>query len=273
MKSLLPISLVVLTLLCPLVDQINAAESKPNVVLFLVDDMGWMDSSVYGSQYYETPHMERLAKQAMRFTDAYAMPLCSPARASILTGQHSSRHRITSATGHRPPAASGASPYPERAAPNRPLIYAQSKNYLDPQLITLAEVLRDAGYRTGHFGKWHLGLMPEHWPKTQGFETAWHCAPDPGPPSYFSPYGVLPEGKPGGQAKVGTITDGPEGEYITDRLFCFRRRPDRVLAFRLRHGWHTPYQSFFAPISSRVTPRPLKLSHMGRRIRRLQGPV
>ncbi len=73
------------------------------MVLFLVDDMGWMDSSVYGSRYYQTPNMERLAKQSMRFTDAYALPLCSPTRASIMTGQSSSRHGITSATGHLPP--------------------------------------------------------------------------------------------------------------------------------------------------------------------------
>ena len=77
---------------------------KPNIVLFLVDDMGWMDSEPYGSRYYETPHMTRLAKQSMRFTDAYALPVCSPCRASILSGQYSSRHGVTSASGHRPPA-------------------------------------------------------------------------------------------------------------------------------------------------------------------------
>lgn len=194
------------------------AAQRPNIVLFLVDDMGWMDSSAYGSQYYETPHMERLAKQSMRFTNAYALPLCSPCRASILTGQYSSRHGVTSASGHRPPADPGTSRYAEKAAPTRKLIYADSRNYLDPELVTIAEVLREAGYRTGHFGKWHLGLMPRHWPETQGFETTWHCAPDPGPPSYFSPYDVHPDGRPTGRHKVGNITDGPEGEYITDRI-------------------------------------------------------
>jgi len=206
-------------LLAPLA-ALHAADQparKPNVVLFLVDDMGWMDCGAYGSLYYKTPHMDAFAKQGMRFTDAYALPLCSPTRASILTGQYSARHRVTSATGHLPSAPEGASPYPAEAPPGRALIYADSKNYLDPELVNLAEVLRDAGYRTGHFGKWHLGLMPEHRPDRQGFETAWHCAPDPGPPSYFSPYGVVPEGKPG-KVKVGNITDGPEGEHIADRL-------------------------------------------------------
>ncbi|MCA9153387.1 MAG: sulfatase-like hydrolase/transferase, partial [Planctomycetales bacterium] len=79
------------------------AARRPNVVLFLVDDMGWMDSTPYGSQYYETPNIQRLARESMRFTDAYALPLCSPTRASILTGQYSSRHGVTSATGHLAP--------------------------------------------------------------------------------------------------------------------------------------------------------------------------
>lgn len=197
---------------------ISIAAKKPNVVLFLVDDMGWMDSGVYGSKFYETPNMDRFAKQAMRFTDAYAVPLCSPSRASILTGQYSSRHRVTSASGHQPPAPEGASPYPEKTSPNKQFIYANSKNYLDPKLVTLAEVLRDSGYRTGHFGKWHLGLTAQYRPDKQGFETTWQCAPDPGPPSYFSPYAVHAEGDPSSKHRVGNITDGPDGEYITDRL-------------------------------------------------------
>ncbi len=212
---------------------------RPNVVLFLVDDMGWMDCGAYGSRYYQTPNIDRLATQAMRFTDAYALPLCSPTRASIMTGQYSSRHRITSATGHLPPAPAGASPYPEKVPPARPLIYANSKHYLDPKLVTLAEVLRDAGYRTGHFGKWHLGLMPEHWPERQGFECVFHCAPDPGPPSYFSPYGVHAEGHPTGQHKVGNITDGPDGEYIADRL------TDEALKFIEAHRTEPFYLNFW----------------------------
>src|SRR5687768_7605426 len=78
---------------------------KPNIVFFLMDDMGWMDTTVYGSKYYETPNMERLAKRSMVFTDAYsASPLCSPTRASILTGKHPARVGITTACGHTQPA-------------------------------------------------------------------------------------------------------------------------------------------------------------------------
>lgn len=207
----------------------TAGTPKPNVVLFLVDDMGWMDSEPYGSQYYETPNMTRLARQAMRFTDAYAVPLCSPTRASILTGQYSSRHGITTAGGHTPPV---KAMLPETASPNQPLLMPRSGTYLDPaQQYTLAQALRDAGYRTVHFGKWHLGLTEPHWPDQYGFEVAWHSQPSPGPPgTYFSPWGVLAPGTDAPRVKGkrsfhGTITDGPEGEYITDRL------TDEVLKF------------------------------------------
>ena len=209
----------------------HAAERPPNVVLFLVDDMGWMDSSVYGSTYYDTPNMERFATSAVRFLDAYALPLCSPTRASILTGQYSARHGVTSATGHLPPQPEGFAFLPETAPPNQPLRMPISRNFLPPEQYTLAEALRDAGYRTGHFGKWHLGLTEPHWPETQGFDVAWHCEPSAGPPGgYFSPYGVLPPGSDPQQVKrqkliQGTITDGEDGEYITDRL------TDEVIAF------------------------------------------
>ena len=217
-RQLIPFALLACLILG--LGSIDAAE-KPNVVLFLVDDMSWMDSTPYGSKYYETPNMERLAKQSMRFTDAYALPLCSPTRASILTGQYSSRHGITTAGGHTPPR---ENELPQTAPPNQPLLMPQSKTYLDPAHYTLAEALNDAGYATGHFGKWHLGLTEPHWPERHGFDVAWHCEPSAGPPGfYFSPYGVVPPGTPRPKAKgvkhvVGTITDGSDGEYITDRL-------------------------------------------------------
>ena len=196
--------------------------TKPNIVFFLVDDMGWMDSQPYGSQYYETPNMQRLADQGMRFTRAYSQPNCSPTRASILSGQYSARHGILGAVGHKPPV---EATLPSSAPPNRPAILPESKTFLDPSQYTLAEALHDAGYRTGHFGKWHVGLTPPHWPEKQGFDVAFHAEPSAGPPNaYFSPYGVQPPPAPGtplGELRRtphGTITDGPPGEYITDRL-------------------------------------------------------
>ena len=135
---------------------------KPNIVLFLVDDMGWMDSTPYGSQYYETPNMKRFERQSMRFTNAYATPLCSPTRASILSGQYSSRHGVTSASGHQAALPADASRYPVKASPKQRFIYPISKRYLDPELDTLPKVLRDAGYRTGHFARetWIRGCLP-----------------------------------------------------------------------------------------------------------------
>ena len=209
MKSLL----LLLSLALPL-----AAADRPNVVLFLVDDMGWRDCGVYGSQYYETPNLDRFAARATRFTRAYAAPLCSPTRGSLLSGKHPTRHGILTASGHQPPQPADFEFMPKTAPPSRPMLTPVSKNYLDPAEITLAETLRAAGYATAHIGKWHLGLTPEFRPEAQGFDTAFHCAPDPGPPgNYFSPYGVVPEGHPTAKTKVGTITDGPPGEYIVDR--------------------------------------------------------
>ena len=182
--------------------------------------MGWMDCGVYGSRYYKTPNIDSFARQAMRFTDAYSMPLCSPTRASILSGQYTARHGITSATGHLAPAKAFLR---ETAPPNAPLLLPESATFLDPQHYTLAEALRDQGYKTAHIGKWHLGTTEPHWPEAQGFDFAFHCHPDAGPPgAYFSPYGVTPAGaqnppQKGARHLVGTITDGPPGEYIVDR--------------------------------------------------------
>ena len=201
-----------------------AKSARPNVVLFLVDDMGWMDCGAYGSKYYETPHIDRFAARAMRFTNAYSQPLCSPTRASILTGQYSARHKITAPSGHLPPQEPGHKFQPESAPANVAMLLPESKNYLEPTQITLAETLHSAGYRTAHIGKWHLGTTEPHWPEQQGFDVAFHCHPDPGPPGgYFSPYRVLapgvekPKAGPGVRFTTGTITDGPAGEYIVDR--------------------------------------------------------
>ncbi len=263
-SSLMKISFFLLTVIVSI--SCGAAESspKPNIVLFLVDDMGWMDSSVYGSEYYETPNMERLAATAMRFTDAYAVPLCSPTRGTILSGQYSARHGITTASGHQPAGPEGASRYPEKASPASQFIYPTSKNYLDPSLVSIAEVLKEAGYRTGHFGKWHLGVAPEHRPAAHGFETSWFCVPDPGPPSYFSPYAVQAEGNPRGKSKVGTITDGPEGEYIVDRVtdealkFIDPHKGEPFFLNLWQYGLHGPWghkEEYTAEFAKKTDPR------------------
>ncbi|MDO8540622.1 MAG: sulfatase [Opitutaceae bacterium] len=215
-----------------------APARKPNVLMFLVDDMGWMDCGVYGSKYYETPNMDRFAQRAMRFTDAYATPLCSPTRATILSGKYTARHGTTTASGHMPPQPPGHVFLPETAPANRAVITPESKNYLDPAEYTLAEALRDAGWRTGHIGKWHLGLTEPYWPEKHGFDHAVHAHPDPGPPSYFSPYGFR---------EFQSYQDGPPGEYITDRLtdeaiqFIESNRERPFFLDLWHHGVHGPW--------------------------------
>ncbi len=133
---------------------------KPNIVFFLVDDLGWADAGCYGNSFNETPNIDRLATQGMRFTDAYAAcPVCSPTRASILSGQYPARLGLTDfISGHW-------RPYEKLRVPiNR-------QQQLPLETISIPEVLKTAGYTSGAFGKWHLGgkgSMPED----HGFDTA-----------------------------------------------------------------------------------------------------
>lgn len=212
--------LVLIACFASLAAAVNAAPKRPpNIILFLVDDMGWTDGGVFGSDYYETPNIDAFAREGMRFTNAYAHPLCSPSRASIMTGQEESRHGVLSAHGHQEPEPWGPQVY-QPATPNNEYLLTKSRRYLDPKATTLAEAFLGAGYRTAHMGKWHLGLTQEHWPDKHGFEVTFHASPDPGPPgsTYFSPHGVHPDGNPSSKHRVGNIVDGPKGEHIDDRL-------------------------------------------------------
>ncbi|MFQ3325896.1 MAG: arylsulfatase A-like enzyme, partial [Salibacteraceae bacterium] len=157
--------------------QKNNQNEKQNVIIFLVDDMGWMDSAVYGSQYYETPNIDRLAEIGMRFTHAYAAnPFCSPTRAAILTGRYPSRFELTSASGHLPPNPEQDLTTKDNAEPWKKVSTPGIRTYMPLEEITLAEVLKKEGYATSHIGKWHLGEEP-YYPEKQGFEQnigGWH---------------------------------------------------------------------------------------------------
>jgi len=139
--------------------------SKPNIIFILSDDQGWAQLGCYGSKFYETPHIDRLASQGMRFTNAYAAaPVCSPTRASFLTGKYPARLYLTDfIKGGKPPA-------------NSPLKHPKWQKYLPLEEITIAEVLKKAGYATASFGKWHLSqekLPPKslpYNPDKQGFD-------------------------------------------------------------------------------------------------------
>jgi len=169
----------------------GTAASKPNIIFILADDLGWRDLGCYGSAFYETPHLDRLAAQGMRFTDAHAAcPVCSPTRASILTGKYPARLHLTD---YIPGARRG------RLNP------APYLHHLPLEEFTVAEALKEAGYATAFIGKWHLGET-EFYPERQGFDVNLGGCEKGHPPSYFSPY------------QIPTLPDGPKGEYLTDRL-------------------------------------------------------
>ena len=170
-------------------DRVSAADVKPNIVLILADDLGWSDTTLFGTtKLYKTPNIERLAARGMTFTRAYsASPLCSPTRASILTGLSPARHGITSPTCHLPIVRLKAAAR-ENASPNQMATVVDSVSRLDTRYYTLAETLSDNGYATGHFGKWHLGAEP-YSPLEHGFDVDVPHHPGPGPAgSYVAPW-------------------------------------------------------------------------------------
>ncbi len=160
-----------------------------NVVFILADDLGWADTTPYGqTKLYKTPNIERLAQRGMTFTRAYAAsPLCSPTRASILTGLSPARIGITWASCHLPKAVLQATPG-TKALPGEKTIPPETVTRLNTDYYTLGEALKDAGYATGHFGKWHLGPEP-YSPLQQGFDVDVPHTPGPGPTGgYIAPW-------------------------------------------------------------------------------------
>ncbi|MDG2223100.1 MAG: sulfatase-like hydrolase/transferase [Rubripirellula sp.] len=165
------------------------AEKQMNVVFILADDLGWSDTTLFGTtSFYETPNIERLAKRGMLFSNAYtAHPLCSPTRSSIMSGQDPARTGFTSAAGHTATVNLEKALAPN-ARPDHKVRTPKSVSRLDTKYTTLAEVIHEAGYVTGHFGKWHLGREP-YTPLEHGFDTDIPHWPGPGPAgSYVAPW-------------------------------------------------------------------------------------
>lgn len=182
----------------------NAGDTdvKPNVVFILVDDLGWKDLGSYGSDFYQTPNVDKLAAEAVSFDNAYAAcTVCSPTRASIMTGKYPATVNITDWI------AGWQYPFAELKVPDWTM-------YLDTSFTTLADVFNNNGYATGHFGKWHLGEDSLFWPENQGFDVnvgGWakgspQKRPKKGFNGYFSPYGNP------------RLTSNRDDEYITERL-------------------------------------------------------
>lgn len=202
---------------------------RPNVVAMLADDLGQRDLGCYGSTFYETPHLDRVAREGALFTDAYAAcPVCSPSRASLLTGQWPPRSGVTDYI--------GAPTTPDQWKRNTRLLPAPYADRLALPTFTLAELLKEAGYATFFAGKWHLG--PEGWwPEDQGFEINRGGIDRGGPyggSKYFSPYGNP------------RLRDGPPGEHLPDRLanetveFITANRDRPFFAYLSFYSVHTP---------------------------------
>ena len=216
------------------------AGERPNVVLFLVDDLGWKDIGCQGSDYYKTPNIDRLAAEGMRFTDAYAAcALCSPTRASVLTGKYPARLMLTQWL-----PAGRWNPKQNKLREGRFL------RALPLEEFTLAETLRDAGYKTIHIGKWHLGGPPFSLPEQHGFDVNIAGSEHGAPGGYFFPYKgkwtVPTTGKP---VVKQTLPDGKAGEYLTDRLTdeaIAQIREHKARPFFLyfpHYAVHTPLQA------------------------------
>lgn len=175
---------------------------KPNIVFFLIDDMGWMDLTCQGSEFYESPNIDSLARDGMLFTDAYAAcPVCSPTRASIMAGKYPARIGLTHFIGHNSAHYQGLT---ERGK----LLGVPYVPYLSTEEKSLATTLKENGYNTWHVGKWHLG-SEAYWPEKHGFDVnigGCHMGHPSGKGHYFQPW------------EIPTIESKLGDDYLTDRL-------------------------------------------------------
>ncbi|WP_439504367.1 sulfatase [Sediminibacterium sp.] len=181
--------------------------TPPNIIVILADDLGWADLTSYGSTFYETPFLDQLAKEGIKFTNAYSTsPVCSPTRASLMTGKYPTKTGVTDWI-------------PGRSEDGKKREYEKINTHptsfqLALEEKTIAEYAIENGYQTFFAGKWHLGEVEKFWPQHQGFQTnigGWSKGAPTGKLNdstggFFTPY------------KNPLLSDGPMGEYLTDRL-------------------------------------------------------
>jgi arylsulfatase A len=214
----------------PLATAVNAAgpetqPPRPNIVFVLIDDLGWADLGCYGSTFYETPHIDQLASRGVRFTNGYAAcPVCSPTRASILTGRYPARLHLTDWLPGRTDRLS------------QKLLRPNIRQQLPLEEVTLAEALKPAGYVSGSIGKWHLGGRG-YLPKQQGFDVNVGGTQGGSPPGgYFN-------------FKTPTLAARDPDEYLTDRLteeaerFIERNQDRPFFLYLAHHAVHIPLQA------------------------------
>lgn len=203
----------------------KSSDQKPNIILFVVDDLGWTDPGYMGNTYNSTPNIDRIAGEGIQFTNAYAnAPNCAPTRACLLSGQYSPRHGIYTVGS------------PERGESiYRKIIPTKNNIVLAKDNMTFSEVLQKNGYVTAHFGKWHLG-DGDTGPLGRGFDYNFGGNTMGRPKSYFSPYHNK------------DLADGPEGEYLTDRLaqeavqFIGQNKDSTFFIYFPFYNVHTPLQ-------------------------------
>ena len=222
MKKLPLLALLAVGLLyAALMGRAQPTASRPNIVFILADDLGYADLACYGSRYYETPHIDRLAQQGMRFTSSYtAGPNCQPTRAALMSGQHGAR------TGMYTVGSSDRFDWR-----NRPLRPADNVNHLPLEKVTLAQALQSAGYATGMFGKWHLGDRGDYHPARRGFDEA-----------------LVSMGRHF-DFKTQPPVKYPKGTYLADFLtdravdFIKRHRKEPFFLYLPHFGVHAPYEA------------------------------
>ena len=222
---------------------VGTETSRPNVVVILMDDLGWADLGCSGSRYYQTPSIDRVAFQGMRFTQAYAScPVCSPTRAALLTGKYPARLHLTD---YIPG---------EIDRRKHKLLRPEFHQELPLEEITLAEMLAGAGYATAAIGKWHLGGSGFE-PQRQGFDTALGGFERGSVVNYFAPY--LKDGR-----QLPGLENPPAGEFITERLtaeaekFLEAHASEPFFLYLSHYAVHTPLQARAAAIDEYAATKP-----------------
>jgi len=234
MKIYLTLTTILFSLAAPL-----AAAPAKNVVIFLVDDLGYKDLGCYGSDYYETPHIDKLAKESLRFTDAYAScAVCTPTRASILTGKYPARILLTNWL-----------PAGRWDANKNKLREGRFLRAMPLEELTLAESLKASGMQNCFIGKWHLGGEPFYYPRHQGFHKNIAGCDHGNPGSYFYPFkGTWSIPSTGKQVKWQTYDGGKKGDFLTDVLtdeaVSFIKKEEKpFMLYMSYYGVHTPFQA------------------------------
>ncbi len=231
----------------------QAQARQPNIVLILVDDLGWMDLSCQGSDFYRTPNVDRLAKEGMRFTSGYAAcAVCSPTRAAVQTGRYP--HRVGVTDWIRSRFQRGNIGTPEKnpteyvGGKNRALLCPPNPYWMAHEEITIAEALKESGYKTAYIGKWHLG-DPDWYPEKQGYDENFGGCDYGQPPSYLDPFNQ-PKGRHETlRSGIYNLPGRKEGEFLTHREgdeaeALIRKWKDKPFFIQVAHyAVHTPIQA------------------------------